>query len=186
MTSNLENLQSVGGDLSVVNSMISKFESLQNIGGILFAHSERENAENEFPNLKKVYDSFFLINVLVKEFPELEEIKGNFHCHTRSEKETKFTKLKKVGGNLYYTTEIEFPCLEEIGGLLSLSNETKEFPALKEVGNKVLGLEKYKKRIIAYNKKQKNYWEDYFIKTGRTELSEKVIETKMNLGGPPT
>jgi hypothetical protein len=73
---------------------------------------------------------------------------------------------ERVSGNLnLFNSKIqELPNLREVEGSLFLWNaEIKEFPRLEIVGQSILvELEKI------------NYWRDYFNKTGRSHLTEKL------------
>ena len=76
-------------------------------------------------------------------------------------------QLKSVRGDLdlQNSQTRELPQLERVGGSLNLWNsKIKELPQLESVGGK-----------IWVNRKNLQYWKDYFVQANRPHLADKVV-----------
>jgi hypothetical protein len=126
--------------------------------------------------------------VLPSDIPELssklpERISGCLHLENSQIFE--LPKLLEVGGYLDLSNSQiqELPKLERVGGYLDLGNsQIKELPNLKRVlgdldlrNSKIQEMPKLSEvEGPIYAEEKLDYWKDYFNKTGRPHLAEKV------------
>ena len=113
---------------------------------------------------EKVSGSLDLRYSQIQKLPKLEKVSG--YLDLRLSQIQELLKLERVGGYLdLENSQIqEFPNLMEIGGNLYLENsQIQELPNLMEIGGCILA-----------EREKLPYWKDYFNKTGRSHLAEKV------------
>ena len=151
---NIESLETVGGELTLHGDAIAK--NLRNVN-ILISYSGNDKY-NKAPNLIEVNQlgnqtesesnsisisglnsittingsAFFYAKSIAYD-SVIERINGNLIIR-EGHYMTKLETLKEVGGNVD-AVDIDFPNLEKIGG--NLYSKTSSFPKLKEIGKKI-------------------------------------------------